>query len=166
MLALNQSGYISWIIYSFPSHHMLCMLVPMHSFCNIMNFFLCCRSNILMDQSSLLVQNENPWFCFYIVPQNLDGLLTCWQYPVYSSWEVGKLKCFSLIKERFGGPGVRFCAIGDGPEECQAAQFMRWPFIRINLRPDAFHRFPGLTMETISCCINTADVIDAKNGNK
>ncbi|KAF5735079.1 hypothetical protein HS088_TW15G00578 [Tripterygium wilfordii] len=36
---------------------------------------------------------------------------------VYSSWEVGKLKCFQIIKERFSSPNVRFCVIGDGWEE-------------------------------------------------
>lgn len=68
---------------------------------------------------------------------------------VYSSWEVGKLRCFSWIKERFGGPNVRFCVIGDGTEECEAAQAMRWPFIKIDLRPSSPCRFPGLTMKVV-----------------
>ncbi|CAL9769805.1 unnamed protein product [Musa acuminata subsp. burmannicoides] len=68
---------------------------------------------------------------------------------VYSSWEVGKLRCFSWIKERFGGPNVRFCVIGDGTEECEAAQAMRWPFIKIDLRPSSSCRFPGLTMKVV-----------------
>ncbi|MCD7448139.1 hypothetical protein HAX54_038695 [Datura stramonium] len=64
---------------------------------------------------------------------------------VYSSWEVGKLQCFSWIKERFSGPNVQFCVIGDGWEECEAAESMRWPFVKIDPRPSSFHRFPGLT---------------------
>ncbi|XXG66595.1 hypothetical protein AAC387_Pa06g0135 [Persea americana] len=67
---------------------------------------------------------------------------------VYSSWEVGKLQCFSWIKERFGGQSVKYCAIGDGSEECEAAQTMGWPFIGIDLRPGGSNRFPGLTMKT------------------
>ena len=68
---------------------------------------------------------------------------------VYSSWEVGKLQCFSWIKERFSSPNVRFCVIGDGWEECEAAQTMRWPFVKIDLRPGSSHRFPGLTLRTV-----------------
>lgn len=69
---------------------------------------------------------------------------------VYSSWEVGKYKCFSLIKERFNGPNVQFCAIGDGWEECEAAENMQWPFVQIDPGPvSTSHRFPGLTFETL-----------------
>ncbi|KAK4364610.1 hypothetical protein RND71_015968 [Anisodus tanguticus] len=64
---------------------------------------------------------------------------------VYSSWEVGKLQCFSWIKERFSGPNVQFCVIGDGWEECEAAESMRWPFVKIDPLPSSYHRFPGLT---------------------
>ncbi|XP_034711816.1 eyes absent homolog isoform X1 [Vitis riparia] len=77
----------------------------------------------------------------------LDDLIT--HGNVYSSWEVGKLQCFSWIKERFSGPNVRFCVIGDGWEECEAAQTMRWPFVKIDLRPGSSHRFPGLTLRTV-----------------
>ncbi|KAK8505668.1 hypothetical protein V6N13_073356 [Hibiscus sabdariffa] len=31
----------------------------------------------------------------------------------------------------------RFCAIGDGWEECEAAQAMNWPFIKVDLRPNS-----------------------------
>uniref|UniRef100_A0A0A9GBX2 protein-tyrosine-phosphatase n=1 Tax=Arundo donax TaxID=35708 RepID=A0A0A9GBX2_ARUDO len=75
---------------------------------------------------------------------------------VYSSWESGKLQCFKWIKERFDGPNVRFCAIGDGQEECSAAQVMKWPFIKIDFCPEGPHRFPGLDMATIQ---NYMDVI-------
>ncbi|KAJ0111585.1 hypothetical protein Patl1_03472 [Pistacia atlantica] len=68
---------------------------------------------------------------------------------VYSSWEVGKLQCFQWIKERFNNPNVRFCVIGDGWEECEAAQAMQWPFVKIDFRPGSSHRFPGLSLKTI-----------------
>ncbi|KAK4486947.1 hypothetical protein RD792_006262 [Penstemon davidsonii] len=73
----------------------------------------------------------------------LDKLITC--DNVYSSWDVGKLQCFSWIKERFDGPNVQFCVIGDGWEECEAAESMRWPFVKVDLQPNSTHRFPGLT---------------------
>ncbi|XP_021895605.1 eyes absent homolog 3 isoform X1 [Carica papaya] len=68
---------------------------------------------------------------------------------VYSSWEVGKLQCFKWIKERYDNQNIRFCVIGDGWEECVAAQTMQWPFIKIDLHPRSSHRFPGLTLKTI-----------------
>ncbi|XP_006294519.2 eyes absent homolog 4 [Capsella rubella] len=69
---------------------------------------------------------------------------------VYSSIDVGKLQCFKWIKERFNHPKFRFCAIGDGWEECAAAQAMQWPFVKIDLQPDSSHRFPGITPKTVS----------------
>jgi hypothetical protein len=89
----------------------------------------------------------------------LVTLVSC--FAVYSSWEVGKLQCFKWIKERFNGPNVHFCAIGDGPEECSAAQIMKWPFIKIEFQPDSPHRFPGLDMPTIQ---NYMDVIYESSG--
>lgn len=68
---------------------------------------------------------------------------------MYSSWDVGKLQCFSWIKERFNGQAVQFCVIGDGMEECMAAQRMNWPFIQIDFRPGGVHRFPGLTLRMV-----------------
>ncbi|KAK6935007.1 hypothetical protein RJ641_035162 [Dillenia turbinata] len=68
---------------------------------------------------------------------------------VYSSWEAGKFQCFTWIKERFSGQNVRFCVIGDGWEECEAAQSMRWPYIKIDLQPGGAYRFPGLTLRTV-----------------
>ncbi|KAI4315138.1 hypothetical protein L6164_027981 [Bauhinia variegata] len=69
---------------------------------------------------------------------------------VYSSWEVGKTQCFRWIKERFSNPNVRFCVIGDGWEECEAAKIMGWPFVKIDPRPGKVHRFPGLTLRTLN----------------
>ncbi|WCJ20656.1 hypothetical protein M5689_002875 [Euphorbia peplus] len=77
----------------------------------------------------------------------LDNLIT--HGNVYSSWEVGKLKCFECIKDRFKDANVRYCVIGDGWEECEAAQAMRWPFVQIDHRPGSSHRFPGLTHRTL-----------------
>ncbi|OIW10310.1 hypothetical protein TanjilG_28061 [Lupinus angustifolius] len=77
----------------------------------------------------------------------LDKLIT--HGNVYSSWDVGKHQCFRWIKERFNHPNVRFCVIGDGWEECQAAEIMKWPFVKIDPRPDTAHRFPGLTRSTV-----------------
>lgn len=77
----------------------------------------------------------------------LDGLLTC--ENVYSSCEVGKHHCFSLIKKRFSGPDVQFCVIGDGWEECEAAETMKWPFVKVDHRPTGYRRFPGLTLRDI-----------------
>lgn len=68
---------------------------------------------------------------------------------VYSSWEVGKPQCFQWIKERFNGPNVNFCVIGDGWEECEGAQAMQWPFVKIGMHPGGDHRFPGLTLRTL-----------------
>ncbi|TYH97383.1 hypothetical protein ES332_A12G239900v1 [Gossypium tomentosum] len=59
----------------------------------------------------------------------LDNLIS--HENVYSSWDVGKLQCFQWIKERFDNRNTRFCAIGDGWEECEAAQAMNWPFIKL-----------------------------------
>ena len=68
---------------------------------------------------------------------------------VYSSWDVGKPQCFTWIKDRFPGPNVQFCVIGDGWEECEAAEIQRWPYVKIEPRPDGVHRFPGLTLSTL-----------------
>ncbi|CAJ1943125.1 unnamed protein product [Sphenostylis stenocarpa] len=78
----------------------------------------------------------------------LDSLIS--HENVYSSWEVGKIQCFRWIKQRFNHPNVRFCAFGDGWEECEAAEIMRWPFVKIDPRPEKLHRFPGLTLTTVS----------------
>lgn len=77
----------------------------------------------------------------------LDDLITC--ENVFSSWDVGKLQCFKWIRERFSSPNVQFCVIGDGWEECEAAEAMKWPFVKIEPRPDGYHRFPGLTLRDL-----------------
>nr|TKR85502.1 hypothetical protein D5086_0000246440 [Populus alba] len=77
----------------------------------------------------------------------LDNSIT--HENVYSSWEVGKPQCFQWIKERFNGPNVHFCVIGDGWEECEGAQAMQWPFVKIGMHPGGDHRFPGLTLRTL-----------------
>ncbi|KAK4260258.1 hypothetical protein QN277_003400 [Acacia crassicarpa] len=78
----------------------------------------------------------------------IDSLLT--HENIYSSWDVGKVQCFRWIKERFDHSNVRFCVIGDGWEECEAAKIMKWPFVKIDPRPGTPYRFPGLTLRTVS----------------
>lgn len=106
--------------------------------------------------------NESPYQSIHVMVTSgslIPSLVKCLLFRldhfityenVYSSWDVGKLKCFSLIKERFDGPNVRFCAIGDGWEECEAAQHLRWPFVKIDVPPGGSHRFPGLTPITLN----------------
>ncbi|XP_068634936.1 eyes absent homolog isoform X2 [Aristolochia californica] len=93
----------------------------------------------------------------------LDDLIEA--QNVYSSWEVGKLQCFSWVKQRFAGANVQFCVIGDGFEECKAAEAMGWPFIRIDPRPDGFHRFPGLTMQMVKRYMEVIYKSSATTGN-
>ncbi|KAF9623636.1 hypothetical protein IFM89_003643 [Coptis chinensis] len=79
-------------------------------------------------------------FNVMIYCQPIDSVLP----SVYSSLDVGKLQCFSCIKERFSSPNVRFCVIGDGWEECEAAQSMGWPFLKIDFQPGDFTGFQVL----------------------
>ncbi|XP_058765101.1 eyes absent homolog [Vicia villosa] len=99
------------------------------------------RVNVLVTSGSLIPSLVK---CILF---HLDSLIT--HENVYSSWDVGKTQCFRWIKERFNHPNVRFCVIGDGWEECEAAEIMRWPFIKIDPRPGKPHRFPGLTSKTV-----------------
>ncbi|CAI8609440.1 unnamed protein product [Vicia faba] len=99
------------------------------------------RVNVLVTSGSLIPSLVK---CLLF---HLDSVIT--HENVYSSWDVGKTQCFRWIKERFNHPNVRFCVIGDGWEECEAAEIMRWPFIKIDPRPGKPHRFPGLTSKTV-----------------
>ncbi|KAM7254278.1 hypothetical protein ACFE04_031960 [Oxalis oulophora] len=92
----------------------------------------------------------------------LDDLIT--HGNVYSSWDVGKPQCFQWIKERFSNQNVRFCVIGDGWEECEAAQIMQWPFVKIEMQPDSQYRFPGLTLKTLGYYFSAVyGSLDAEN---
>ncbi len=64
----------------------------------------------------------------------LDDLFPA--HNVYSSSAATKHFCFKMIHKRFGD-AVRYCAIGDGPDEEAAADFMRWPFARVALAMQA-----------------------------
>ncbi|CAI9095411.1 OLC1v1031362C1 [Oldenlandia corymbosa var. corymbosa] len=75
----------------------------------------------------------------------VDGCIAC--ENVYSSWEVGKRLCFSLIRERFSSRNAQFCVIGDGVEECEAAEAMKWPFVKVDPFSTRYHRFPGLSLK-------------------
>ncbi|XP_019190891.1 PREDICTED: eyes absent homolog 4 [Ipomoea nil] len=83
---------------------------------------------------------------------------------VYSAWNVGKMQCFTWIRERFSGPNVQFCVIGDGWEECEAAEAMRWPFVKIDPFSSKYHRFPGLTPKDLDLYL--AVVYENRNDEK
>jgi eyes absent family protein 1 len=100
----------------------------------------------------------------FVVHGNFMLMINCLHCPVYSSWEVGKLQCFKWIKERYGGPNVRFCAVGDGHEERSAASIMKWPFVKIEIGPDAPHRFPGLSLSTIHGIMDAVYQPSSKDG--
>jgi EYA(Eyes Absent) family protein len=69
---------------------------------------------------------------------------------IYSSREVGKLQCFRWIYERFSiVKPVKFCVIGDGIDESEAAQMLAWPFVKISTGPYSCHRLPSLSMDML-----------------
>lgn len=68
---------------------------------------------------------------------------------VYSSTEVGKLECFKWIRQRFNYPRMKFCVIGDGIDECEAAQALQWPFVKIDTPPYGHLRLPALSVGII-----------------
>lgn len=68
---------------------------------------------------------------------------------VYSSTEVGKLQCFTWIRQRFDNPRVKFCVIGDGIDECDAAQALGWPFVKVDTMPHGHLRLPSLSVPII-----------------
>lgn len=69
---------------------------------------------------------------------------------IYSSREVGKLQCFQWIYERFSiVKPVKFCVIGDGTDESEAAQMLAWPFVKISTGPYSCHRLPSLSMDIL-----------------
>lgn len=68
---------------------------------------------------------------------------------VYSSREVGKLQCFHWIRERVQGLPLRFCVIGDGVDEYEAANDLSWPFLKIHIGPNAVYQLPTVSMEII-----------------
>ncbi|MCO5582360.1 hypothetical protein L7F22_036254 [Adiantum nelumboides] len=69
---------------------------------------------------------------------------------VYSSTEVGKLQCFYWIRQRFVNPRSKFCVIGDGLDECEAAEALKWPFIKIDPQPYGHLRLPALSVQVIN----------------
>lgn len=83
---------------------------------------------------------------------------------VYSAWDVGKSQCFTWIRERFSGPNVQFCVIGDGWEECEAAEAMGWPFVKIDPCSSKYHRFPGLTPKDLDLYLSV--VYENRNDEK
>ena len=78
-----------------------------------------------------------------------DVILCLFVIAVYSSREVGKLQCFHWIRERVQGLPLRFCVIGDGVDECEAANGLSWPFLKIHIGPNAVYQLPTVSMEII-----------------
>ncbi|KAJ8434194.1 hypothetical protein Cgig2_004665 [Carnegiea gigantea] len=135
-----------------------CMLFRLDSLMTCENglfSFLSLIQSLMKRLQSTDALDENSLFLsFHSEPSEKmapDGQLISLLFKIglYSSWDVGKLRCFSWIKERFSGPNVQFCVIGDGWEECEAAEMLRWPFVKIDPKPEGFHRFPGLTLKTV-----------------
>ncbi|KAG0570103.1 hypothetical protein KC19_6G138800 [Ceratodon purpureus] len=69
---------------------------------------------------------------------------------IYSSREVGKLQCFQWIRERVQRLPLRFCVIGDGVDEAEAANELSWPFLKIHIGPNAVYQLPTVSMEIIN----------------
>lgn len=98
--------------------------------------------------------------CFsYRQRWGLNSFVSC-EIAVYSSREVGKLQCFYWIRERVQGLPVRFCVVGDGIDECEAAQWLAWPFVKINIGPDADNRLPIMSMEILEQNMRTIYKLD------
>jgi EYA(Eyes Absent) family protein len=70
---------------------------------------------------------------------------------IFSSREDGKLQCCRRIRDRFlhQDKFPKYCAIGDGPDEKEAARVLAWPFVNINTDPDSPDQLPQLTCETV-----------------
>ena len=99
-------------------------------------------TNALYENSSISTE------CAHI-DKNIMYLSCASWVAVYSSTEVGKLQCFKWIKEHFNNSSPKFCAIGDSLDECEAAQALEWPFVKVDTAPTAPVRLPSLTLATI-----------------
>lgn len=67
---------------------------------------------------------------------------------VFSSREVGKLQCCRWIRDRYAQQ-QKFCAIGDGPDEREAARVLGWAFVNISMDPDAPDQLTGLSLKSV-----------------
>lgn len=43
----------------------------------------------------------------------------------------------------------KFCVLGDGTDEEEAARSLHWPFLKISIDPDGLHRLPAISYRTI-----------------
>lgn len=43
----------------------------------------------------------------------------------------------------------KFCVLGDGVDEEEAARSLQWPFLKISIGPDGLHRLPTISYSTI-----------------
>jgi len=70
---------------------------------------------------------------------------------IFSSREDGKLQCCRWIRDRFlqQEKFPKYCALGDGPDEKEAARVLAWPFVNICTDPDSPHRLPQLSAKTV-----------------
>lgn len=70
---------------------------------------------------------------------------------IFSSREVGKLQCCRWIRDRFLDRNTfpKFCAIGDGPDEREAARILTWPFVTISTDPNSSDQLPMLSITAI-----------------
>jgi EYA(Eyes Absent) family protein len=89
---------------------------------------------------------------------------------IFSSREVGKLQCCRWIRDRFSCSEKlpKFCSIGDGPDEREAARVLAWPFVNISIDPDAPGRLPLLSYKTVKARIDAvySDNADISKGDK
>lgn len=67
---------------------------------------------------------------------------------IFSSREVGKLQCCRWIRDRYTQQ-QKFCAIGDGPDEREAARVLGWAFVNISMDPDAADQLTRLSLKSV-----------------
>jgi len=70
---------------------------------------------------------------------------------IFSSREDGKLQCCRLIRDRFSQQDKfpKYCALGDGPDEREAARVLAWPFVNISIDPDSSDQLPQLSSKIV-----------------
>lgn len=68
-------------------------------------------------------------------------------FNVYSSRSTSKLQCFEWVRDRFGAK-AKYCAIGDGPDELEAAEKLGWPFVLVSAAKEE-RRIQNLSLESI-----------------
>ena len=61
------------------------------------------------------------------------------------------MQCCRWIRDRFSHSEKlpKFCSIGDGPDEREAARVLAWPFVNISMDPDAPDQLPLISYKTV-----------------